>query len=523
MKAKWNNKYYKITTLPTLTKSSREVSFPEIEIDFTDHEIEDLPIKFQEIEIVDTTKEPEETKFFGYCENFQFPEMDGTEKKILVNIGLMSPLKLAGIKSKTIQVQYKPLNEVVVDVLSPLINEGFVIEQNTLPTIKVALREAFKPVEQIMNQLSNDYNFYWFIDEKKKIYIKNGGTLQTAEPVVNSLTEINAFAGYTYRPTMNAVEHANIINAKNQNILQFNNELIPQNIELADQDEIQFRYPVSISKTTGSRIANESDRATFGFPLWMMVINRTVPAGLAQYFIQYDEENDEVLIDSAIGFDGVDNADVTKTILLKTDPVDRTKIVGLKNVWGGTIELQSVGSYSTIVPTITIYQDAIDIEKSKEKVSPSGKIEKTVDFNGRYITKTDSLDFAKNRVLRTSSPALVDEIEITIKGVPNEEYDNFIDQAIPLKTIVTNEQYAKGRFIITDTSLVQEPNWNIFQIKAKNTNIIDNYLDLFRSDKGEAEEDELTNQIYSFLVRDDEIVEKRLTIVDGGVIDESGE
>jgi len=514
MIARWNGKDFKVNSLPTLNKSSREITFSEIEIDFTGESIDDLPLKLQEIQLI----HDDEVKYYGYCESFEFPEMDGTKKRTILTLSILSPSKMAQVKTRTIQKQFINLNELMIEIFQPLIDEGFEIVANTLPEIRVSIREAFKPIEKIMNELSNDYNFYWYIDEKKRIFIKNG---RTQEPLIQSLQEINEFAGYTYKPKMSAVDYSNIINAKNQNILQFSNEIIPENIIIPNQSEIQFKYPISISKTTGARLANESARSIVGFPLWFMFIDRTVPAGTVTYTILYDEATDDIIIDSAIGFDGEDNDDPTKVILLKRDSNNNTLITGLKNVFGSNITLSSIQSFSAVIKTVTIYQNAIDIEKAKGKVSETGKIESTVDFNGKFITKTDSLDYAKNRVLRTAIKRLTDEIEIIIKGVPNASYNAFIDACVPLTSIIADEEYANDTFIVTDTEIVEQPNWVTFRINARNTNLIENYLDIFRKDEGEATEEELTNQIYSVLIKEEEIIEKRLTIVDGEIIDEN--
>lgn len=516
MIAKWNGITYNLLEAPVLSKSSREITFPEIKIDFTDSPLENLPIKMQEI----TIEQNGEVIYYGYCDGFEFPEIDGTKKKIIVSIDLLSPSKMASIRTRTIERNSMPLNEVVADVLVPLIQEGFTIVQNLLPTFDITISEGFKSVEEIMNNLSNSYDFYWYINEKKEIYLIDEKTLQMQKPVLDSLTEIDEFAGYTYKPKMSAVDYANIINAKNQNILEYRK--VAEDTTLGSGEELSLIFPVSMSLKTGSRLVNESKRAGVTKPI-IPFLYLLGGSGPTEYRVWYDLTDKKIKRSSNVGIDGEDNENASIHVLLKLDPDDKTIITGIKNNVANARLYQNIVSDSAIVKTVTIYSNVIDIEKAKGKVSLSGKVEKTVNFHGKYLTKSDSLDYAKGRVLRTSNQPYTDSVEINIKGTPNERFREFIQEARPLSIIRSEKKYAIGEFIITDTEIVEKPNWLTFTIRARNTNILENYLDIFRKDNEEPEEDELKNQIYSILIKEDAVEESRLTFVDGEIIDENNE
>ena len=57
--ARFGGMDYILLNRPKVTTSSRETFFSLVEIDFTGKSIENLPIKYQEIKIVDTSLVPE--------------------------------------------------------------------------------------------------------------------------------------------------------------------------------------------------------------------------------------------------------------------------------------------------------------------------------------------------------------------------------------------------------------------------------------------------------------------------------
>ncbi len=64
MKARWSNKDFKIINNIEISKSSREVTYTDLTIDFSKCAIEDLPLAQQEVQIIDKNREFE---IYWFC------------------------------------------------------------------------------------------------------------------------------------------------------------------------------------------------------------------------------------------------------------------------------------------------------------------------------------------------------------------------------------------------------------------------------------------------------------------------
>ena len=70
MKAKWNNKEYKIINSVGITESSREVTYTDLVLDFAKCTIEDLPLAQQEVQIIDKNSN---LLFTGFVADYKLP------------------------------------------------------------------------------------------------------------------------------------------------------------------------------------------------------------------------------------------------------------------------------------------------------------------------------------------------------------------------------------------------------------------------------------------------------------------
>ena len=73
MYAFFNNKKYKIINSVQINKSSREVTYSDLTLDFSRCKIEDLPYCQQEIKIYG---ENSELKFTGFVSDYKLPELN---------------------------------------------------------------------------------------------------------------------------------------------------------------------------------------------------------------------------------------------------------------------------------------------------------------------------------------------------------------------------------------------------------------------------------------------------------------
>ena len=64
MIARWSNKDFKIINNIEISKSSREVTYTDLTIDFSKCTIEDLPLAQQEVQIIDKNRK---LKIYWFC------------------------------------------------------------------------------------------------------------------------------------------------------------------------------------------------------------------------------------------------------------------------------------------------------------------------------------------------------------------------------------------------------------------------------------------------------------------------
>ena len=98
--AKWNNKKYKIINSIEIEKSSREVTYTDLTLDFSECNMEDLPFAQQEVQIIDKNNN---LKFTGFVSDYKLPELNKivTPKKEL-SLSLFSPRQMATKRTVTI-------------------------------------------------------------------------------------------------------------------------------------------------------------------------------------------------------------------------------------------------------------------------------------------------------------------------------------------------------------------------------------------------------------------------------------
>lgn len=72
MIARWNNKNYRIIDSIEIKKSSREVTYTDLNLDFSKCTMEDLPYAQQEVQIIDKDGK---LKFTGLCLSINYQSL----------------------------------------------------------------------------------------------------------------------------------------------------------------------------------------------------------------------------------------------------------------------------------------------------------------------------------------------------------------------------------------------------------------------------------------------------------------
>lgn len=254
MFVRWNSKEYKIINDIKIQKSSREVTYSDLTIDFSKCKIDDLPYVQQEVEIVD---EDGNLKFTGFVAEYTLPELKRIitpEKELFLS--LYSPRQLTTKRTVTIMRTAK-MSAIINQVLSPLFEDGFNLKEINIEDKTITVNLISRTVEEVLNYLSNKYSLYWNIDELKEIEISSLTYMLNKETkkkinIKNYKKEIEGLLSLT--PSVANTDYANIINVKNARIFYEKFQDSGLNVSLENGDRIDFENPIDISLETAKRI-----------------------------------------------------------------------------------------------------------------------------------------------------------------------------------------------------------------------------------------------------------------------------
>lgn len=200
----------------SITKSSQEVTFNSLTCDFTGHTLEDLPDKYQEVKVVENGN----ILFFGYVDDCNFKEMREQDVDTDIEITLLSPMKLATLRTVILSGTYK-LNGLILGILQPLIDDGYKIVEMEVTNRTVTVNYPLNTVEYCMNNLSNKFNFWWFIDEFKGIHIKDISLMMSKNPDYKYDDENRIHYLQYIKPTISSEGYANVVNFKNVRMYEY--------------------------------------------------------------------------------------------------------------------------------------------------------------------------------------------------------------------------------------------------------------------------------------------------------------
>ena len=155
MYASWNNKKYRIINSIEINKSSREVTYSDLTLDFSKCTINDLPYIQQEVKIYDKN---DNLKFTGFVSDYKLPELNKivTPKKEL-GLSLYSPRQLTTKRTVTI-IRTAKLTDILNQTLAPLFSDGFILSEINVPDTTITVKLISRTVEEALNYFSNKYS-----------------------------------------------------------------------------------------------------------------------------------------------------------------------------------------------------------------------------------------------------------------------------------------------------------------------------------------------------------------------------
>ena len=496
MYAFFNNKKYKIINSVQINKSSREVTYSDLTLDFSRCKIEDLPYCQQEIKIYG---ENSELKFTGFVSDYKLPELNKiTTPKKELELSLYSPRQLATKKTVTI-IRTAKLSEIINQTLSPLYQEGFNLKEIDITDMPITVNFISRTVEEILNSFSNKYSLYWNIDEFKNITICTVDFLLNKKikkeiNLKNYKKEILGFISLT--PEVENIDYGNIINVKNARIF-YSGSKDNINITLKNGDRIDFENPLDISLATAQRtqanlIAQGSATVIDNIRI---LYNNDKEAYITSGFNINGDLNNGLNIKD-IGSDDSSGA----LFVLTMDSTFKNLATGVTYKGENDITLNTIMSQTMLRYANMKLINWYEIEKNAGKLTPSGQIEKILDVNNGWFTTEELIDYVKSTFKNNEKYTN----QITIKTDKDNEFKIGDRLEINLK-----EYFTVGNFIVTDITENKEGTFPVqYIIKLRNTNIFENYIDLFRSSLDEEEQTPQTELEYVVEYAEEETIKE---------------
>lgn len=482
MIARWNNKDYKIINSIEIDKSSREVTYTDLTLDFSKCTMEDLPYAQQEVQIIDKNGN---LKFTGFVSYYQLPELRKikTPQKEL-SLSLFSPRQMATKRTVTI-IRTAMMSDIIAQVLSPLYEDGFSLSNLNIEDKSITVKLISRTVEEVLNYLSNKYSLYWNINEFKEIEISSIDYMLNKESkkvinINNYKEEINGLLSIS--PSVENIDYANIINVKNARIFYAQNDQTGNlNISLGNGDRIDFENPIDISVGTAKRITGTLQEDQFSsFQSLEIVYNNN---SYAQIYHNFNGNNvtttmDKIATDDSTG----------ALFVLEMDSTFKNLATGVTYKGNGTVTINKVNSQSFLRYANMKLINWHEIEKTEGTITPSGQIEKVLDVEEGWFTVDELIDYVRSTFLVNNK--YTNQITIKYDKENDIKIGDRIDFDLP-------EYFTEGIFIVTAINESKEGNKPTnYSVELRNTNLLENFIDLFRSSSDIEEQDSQVEMEY---------------------------
>lgn len=485
MIARWNNKNFKIIDSIEIDKSSREVTYTDLKLDFSKSTIEDLPYAQQEVKIIDKNGN---FKFTGFVSEYKLPELKKiktVEKEL--SLTLFSPRQLATKRTVTI-IRTAMISDILNQVLAPLYEDGFSLESLNLEDKPITVKLISRTVEEVLNYLSNKYSFYWNINEFKEIEICSIGYLFNKEPkktinINNYKDEIKGLISIS--PSIENIDYANIINVKNARIFYSKSQTEGLNITLKNGDRLDFENPIDVSLDTAKRV--EANLIEQGSSVAISNLQIMYNNGQEAYIISGFNVNGDIKNGSNYKDIATDDSTGAKFVLTM-DSTFKNLATGFTYKGESTVTINGISSQTYLRYANMKLINWHEIEENAEKITPSGQIEKVLDVEEGWFTVSELIDYVRNTF--TINNKYTNQITITYDKENDIQIGDRIDIDLP-------EYFTKGIFVVTAINESKEKNNPTnYSLELRNTNLLENYIDLFRSSSDIEEQDSQAEMEY---------------------------
>lgn len=483
--AKWDNKKYKLIDSIEIDKSSREVTYTDLKLDFSKSTIEDLPYAQQEVKIIDKNGN---LKFTGFVSEYKLPELKKiktVEKEL--SLTLFSPRQLATKRTVTI-IRTAMISDILNQVLAPLYEDGFSLKSLNLEDKPITVKLISRTVEEVLNYLSNKYSFYWNMNEFKEIEICSIDYLFNKEPkktinINNYKDEIKGLISIS--PSIENIDYANIINVKNARIFYSKFQTEGLNITLKNGDRLDFENPIDVSLDTAKRV--EANLIEQGSSVAISNLQIMYNNGQEAYIISGFNVNGDIKNGSNYKDIATDDSTGAKFVLTM-DSTFKKLATGFTYKGEGTVTINGISSQTYLRYANMKLINWHEIEQNENKITPSGQIEKVLDVEQGWFTVEELVDYVRS-VLKINEK-YTNQINIKCDKKNNIEIGDKL-------TFNLSDYFTKGNFIVTAIKESKEKNNPTnYSVELRNTNLLENYIDLFRSSSDIEEQQSQTELEY---------------------------
>ena len=484
----YNNKAFKILNDFQISQSNKDVTFNDITVDFTGYSLEDMPLKFQEVQIKKCEKNQNiflqgDVLFFGYVDTIELGKMQKSNVFRELNITLLSPLKLATVRTISISGTYQ-LDNLFPLIFEPLINDGFTLAEVNVPSSQILVNYLMQTIENVMNDISMKRNIFWYIDINKNIYVNSIDYLfgkEIKRNIDNTVTEKGLLE---IQPTIEAVDYANVINIKNARLIyevgsayeqpvymnsQFPFLNLPKNIK--NGDTIEFNYPITFSKDIAKQICTE--KGVSNIRLLYVTGNNSTSIEIIYYLstnsisiiAKINGQNTNVTYSDSDGSEG--------GFVLQKDNFFANLITGIKYNGSVNSELEYIESYSVLRYVEMKFMYSAEINKLKGIISNSGQIEKNVNANEQWFTLQELTAYARSLLIQDKNT--INSIVLKYDKDYGYNIGDIIEIHLP-------NFYIDGKFAVTNITYNHknevEKSWTI---TLQDSQLLSSYIDIFRA------------------------------------------
>ena len=386
------------------------------------------------------------------------------------------------------------LTEIITQILEPLYQDGFSLKSLNIEDKSVTIKLISRTVEEALNYLANKHELYWNINELKEIEISTIDYMLNKETkrdinIKNYKQEINGLLSIT--PEVENIAYANIINVKNARIFYAKNEQTNMNISLKNGDRLDFENPIDISIGTAQRILGAlQDNQFASFQSLEIKYNNN---NFAQIYHDFNGNVGETTMQN------VATDDSTGALFVLTmDSTFKNLATGVTYKGEGTVTINTVNSQAFLRYANMKLINWGEIEKNKEKITPSGQIEKVLDVEQGWFTLEELIDYIRSTFAVNNK--YTNQITIKYDKENNITIGDKININLP-------EYFTEGVFIVTAITESKEANNPAnYSVELRNTNLLENFIDLFRSSTDIEEQDSQIDTEYVVEYSEDETI-----------------